>query len=114
MYVFVDNDSVDMNTPEAEPELCSIPLVLARPISWIVPSLFVNSVPLVVCKLSTNLTFLYATVSDEMKPTSGVPCNFVIFTNGNCENLVTRPLSVSKSLALFTSIKVCPCLIIIN
>ena len=27
------NAAVDMNTPEAEPELCSIPLVLARPIS---------------------------------------------------------------------------------
>ena len=50
--------AVEVNTPEKEPELYSIPLDLARPISWTVPSLFVSAVPLVVCLLSTSLTAL--------------------------------------------------------
>ncbi len=49
--------------------------------SKIVPSLFTNSVPLVVCFVSTSLTFLYTSVSPETNPISGVPNIFVTFTN---------------------------------
>ena len=97
-----------MKTPEAVPELNSKPLLLARPISNTVPSLFVNSVPLVECAVSTNLTFLYTSVSPETNPTSGVPKTLLIFTNGSCKNLVVIPLSVSNSLAFARSIKVVP------
>ena len=57
--MLVVNVDVDMKTPEAVPELYSIPLVFARPISKTVPSLFVNAVPLVVCSVSSSRTFLY-------------------------------------------------------
>ena len=65
-------------------------------------------VPLVECSSSTNLTFLNVSVSPLTNPISGVPCMFVTLTKGNCSNLVTLPLSVSKSLAFSKSIKVVP------
>jgi hypothetical protein len=52
-----------MKTPEAVPELYSIPLDFARPISKTLPSLFVCTVPLAECSASTNLTFLNTSIS---------------------------------------------------
>ena len=97
MFVFTDSD--DMKTPEAVPELYSIPLDFARPISKTLPSLFVCAVPLAECSASTNLTFLNTSVSSDTNPISGVPKTLVTLTNGSCSNLVVIPLSVSKSLA---------------
>ena len=91
------------------PELNSIALDLARPISKLVPPAEVNTVPLELCSSSTNLNVLYTSVSPDTNPTSGKFDNSVILTNGSCSNLVILPLCVSNSLALSKSIKVVPC-----
>ena len=46
---------MDKNTVDAVPELYSIALVFARPISKLVPPAEVNTVPLELCSVSTNL-----------------------------------------------------------
>ena len=91
------------------PELNSIALDLARPMSKLVPPAEVNTVPLELCSVSTNLNVLYTSVSPDTNPTSGKFDNSVILTNGSCSNLVTLPLAVSNSLALSISTKVVPC-----
>ena len=64
----------------AEPELCSNALVLARPISKAACVAVARTVPLVLCAVSTNLTFLNASVSPNTNPISGVLKTLVTFT----------------------------------
>ena len=60
MKVFVVVLELDKNTVDAVPELNSIALVFARPISKLGPPEEVNTVPLELCVVSTNLKVLNA------------------------------------------------------
>jgi hypothetical protein len=61
-----------------------------------------------VCAVSTNLNVLKFSISPDTKLISGVPKTSSTLTKEPTSNLVVIPLSVSKSLALSTSIYVVP------
>ena len=98
----VEIDSIDV-VPESveagDPELCSNALVFARPISKAACVAVARTVPLVLCAVSTNHTFLNASVSPDTNPISGILKILVTFTKEPILNLVVLALSVSKSLA---------------
>ena len=92
----------------SEPDLYSKPLDFARPICGTVNPLVDCAVPLEDEAVSCNANNLNASVSPVTNPTSGEPKTFFTFTKFWISNLVLKLLSVSKSLALFTSINFVP------
>ena len=84
------------------PVLCSKALDLATPIWNPLP------VPPLVDASVNNFISLYAVVSPETSPISGVLYAFVTWIKFPSSKLVTPALNVSKSLAFGRSINVCP------